>query len=117
MFLVDLQVRKASLLLVELLYGNLPHKPSNELHKNFIKYCTSIVKTAIPPTAKILITDHDKANIDPDRKATKIYREYACYAYNCMLILFVTTQSNKEHFRSFLFEDNKTALWNNLVDV
>ena len=34
-----------------------------------------------------------------------------------MLILFVTTQSNKEHFRSFLFEDNKTALWNNLVDT
>lgn len=47
----------------------------------------------------------------------KVYLEYNCYAYNCLIILFLSTQSNKEHFKSFIFENNKQALWSNLVDV
>ena len=32
-------------------------------------------------------------------------------------MLFISTQSNKEHFKTFLFEHNKHALWDNFVDV
>ena len=32
-------------------------------------------------------------------------------------MIFVVTQSNQEHFKTLLFEHNKTALWDNLVDT
>jgi hypothetical protein len=47
----------------------------------------------------------------------RIYKEYNCHAYNCLIILFISTQSNKEHFKTFIFEHNKQALWDNLVDT
>jgi hypothetical protein len=85
------------------------------LHKNFIKYCTAIVKSKNPENYQYLIAEHDKQ--DKDKKASKIFREYACAAYNCLIMLFVSTQSNKEHFKSFLFEHNRQAFWDNLVDT
>ena len=33
--------------MVELFYSNLAQKPANELHKNFIKYSSTIVKSKI----------------------------------------------------------------------
>lgn len=32
-------------------------------------------------------------------------------------MLFISTQSNKEHFKTYLFEHNKQALWDNFVDT
>lgn len=63
-----------------------------------------------------LIKKYDDSRIDQTKKAMEIYREYNCYAYNCLIILFISTQSKMENFKNFLFY-TKTYLWDNLVDT
>jgi len=45
-----------------------------------------------------------------------IYQNYVCAAYNCLILIFICTQSNKDHFKNFILQNNKQALWDNLVD-
>jgi hypothetical protein len=49
-----------------------------------------------------MIRDHDSKEGET-RKAIRVYKEYNCYAYNCLIVLFISTQSNKEHFKTFIF--------------
>jgi hypothetical protein len=120
--LLDMQVKNGAFLLVELLYGNLPRRekregmrPENENHKLFIKYATGVAKHVLNEGQMRLIREHDLQK--EGRRAVRVYKEHNCYAYNCLIVLFISTQSNKEHFKTFLFEHNKHALWDNFVDV
>ena len=72
--MIELQVRKASLLMVELFYANLGHKPSNELHKNFIKYTTGIVKIKISESNKKLMQEYQKKLNDKKKNPFEVYR-------------------------------------------
>ena len=124
-FVLDMQVKKGAFLLVELLYGHLPRhekkeglKPENENHKVFIKQANAVAKQRLEPQQLRVLQEHDdrQAELGMPRRAMQVYREYNCYAYNCLIVLFLATQSNPKHFTTFLFE-RKQALWDNLVDT
>jgi hypothetical protein len=75
-----------------------------------------IAKRNLDESLMRMINEHD-LKPGQTKKARNIYKQYNCYAYNCLIVLFISTQSNKEHFKTFLFEHNKQALWNNFVDT
>lgn len=46
-------------------------------------------------------------------------RELWCQAYNLLIVLFICTQKNKEHFKGYLFDKKQgkySILWEHLVD-
>lgn len=124
-FMLDMQIKKGAFLLVELLYGHLPRhdkkegaKPENEHHKTFIKLATAVAKqhTELQRLKMLKEYDDQEAARGMPRQAMRVLIEYNCYAYNCLMVLFLATQSNPKHFTTFLFESND-ALWDNLVDI
>lgn len=42
-------------------------------------------------------------------------KKLCCGAYNCLIVTFISTQTNKDHFKSYLFEA-KGHLWKNIID-
>jgi hypothetical protein len=38
-----------------------------------------------------------------------------CSAYNCLVVIFISTQSKVDHFKKYLF-DKGEVLWEHLVD-
>ena len=38
-----------------------------------------------------------------------------CAAYNCLIVIFISTQSKVDHFRKYLFEKGE-VLWEHLID-
>lgn len=48
-------------------------------------------------------------------KAVDYLRKFYCGVYNCLIVTFISTQSNKAHFQTYLFE-SKGILWKKLVD-
>ena len=43
------------------------------------------------------------------------YQNLCCSAYNCLIVTFISTQSNKAHFQTYLFE-SKGWLWRNIIE-
>jgi hypothetical protein len=50
------------------------------------------------------MNEHDKNNPNPERKALEYFRNYMSAAYNCLIVIFISTQSKVEHFKKYLFE-------------
>lgn len=65
----------------------------------------------------ILMNEHDKSSKDGqnEHKALQIFRNYMCSAYNCLIVVFISTQSKVDHFKKYLF-DKGEVLWEHLVD-
>lgn len=63
----------------------------------------------------ILMNEHDK-NSQADKKSLEVFRRYMCAAYNCLIVVFISTQSKVDQFKRYLF-DKGEVLWEHLVDI
>lgn len=57
----------------------------------------------------ILMTEYDKTSPN-DRKSLTVFRNYMCAAYNCLIVIFISTQSKVDQFKKYLFEKGE-VLW------
>lgn len=62
----------------------------------------------------ILMTEYDKTSVE-EKKSLAVFRNYMCAAYNCLIVIFISTQSKVDHFRKYLFEKGE-VLWEHLID-
>jgi hypothetical protein len=64
-----------------------------------------------------MLKDHDAKSID-GKSTLLILREFFCAAYNCLIVLFINTQSRKEQFKTYLFDKKQDQiLWDHLIDT
>ncbi len=57
----------------------------------------------------ILMSEYDK-NSGADKQSMQNFRNYMCAAYNCLIVVFISTQSKVEQFKKYLF-DKGEVLW------
>jgi hypothetical protein len=64
-----------------------------------------------------MLKDHDTKGTN-GKITLPILREYLCAAYNCLIVLFINTQSKKEHFKAYLFDKKQgQVLWDQIIDA
>ena len=44
------------------------------------------------------------------------WRDLCNAAYNCLIVLFITTQNKEGHFKTYIFETENLTQWINLID-
>lgn len=68
-----------------------------------------VLKCKFDHSAMILMSEYDK-NSGADKQSMQNFRNYMCAAYNCLIVVFISTQSKVEQFKKYLF-DKGEVLW------
>jgi hypothetical protein len=108
----EFQIKEAAFIIIYHLYMYLP-KPekdklqeqihNNEYHKRIIAKIVEVLKKPFDNSSMILMTEYDKTSLN-EKKSLTMFRNYMCAAYNCLIVIFISTQSKVDHFKKYLFE-------------
>lgn len=97
----DFQIKQGAFVIIQNLYMYLP-KPekdktmelihTNEYHKKIIPRIVEVLKSRFDSSGMILMSEYDR-NSGGERRSMEIFRNYMCAAYNCLIVIFISTQS------------------------
>ena len=73
-----------------------------------------VLKNRFDNSSMILMNEYDKTS-PVEKKSLDVFRNYVCSAYNCLIVIFISTQSKVDHFKKYLF-DKGEVLWEHLID-